>query len=112
MAVIAIAEMYGISGRRDELATWLERFGSWAGGEPGCRRYTFAATLADPSRFVLVSEWESEEALDTHYRTQEFADFQLGLDGLLARPSESTVYLAESAVRPVNTRPMDPRDAD
>jgi hypothetical protein len=50
--------------------------------------------------------------LDAHYRSQEFADFQLGLDGLLARPSESTVYSAEGAVRPVNTRPMDPRDAD
>ena len=66
MAVIAIAEMYGISGRRDELATWLERFGSWAGGEPGCRRYIFAASLADPSRFVLVSELETEDALDAH----------------------------------------------
>jgi quinol monooxygenase YgiN len=112
MVVIAIAEMFGISGRRDELATHLERFGSWAGGEPGCKRYIFGATLADPSRFVLVSEWETQEALDAHYRSQPFADFQLGLDGLLARPSESTVYSAESAVRPLNTRPMDPRDAD
>ncbi len=112
MAVIAIAEMFGISGRRDELAALLERFGGWAGGEPGCRRYVFAATLADPSRFILVSEWENQEALDAHYRSQSFADFQLGLDGLLARPSESTVYSAHDAVRPVNTRPMDPRDAD
>ena len=112
MAVIAIAEMFGISGRRDELAALLERFGSWAGGEPGCRRYIFAATLADPSRFVLVSEWESQEALDAHYRSEEFADFQLGLDGLLARPTESTDYSTEGAVRPLNTRPMDPRDAD
>src|SRR5580704_1234046 len=71
MAVIAIAEMFGISGRRDELATLLDRFGSWAGGEPGCRRYIFAATLADPSRFVLVSEWETQEALDAHYRSEE-----------------------------------------
>jgi quinol monooxygenase YgiN len=112
MAVIAIAEMFGISGRRDELATLLERFGSWAGGEPGCRRYIFAATVADPSRFVLVSEWESQDALDAHYRTQAFADFQLDLDGLLAKPSESRVYSAAAAVRPLNTRPMDPRDAD
>jgi hypothetical protein len=52
MAVIAIAEMFGISGRRAELATLLERFGGWAGGEPGCWRYIFAATLTDPSRFV------------------------------------------------------------
>ena len=112
MAVIVIAEMFGISGRRTELGTLLERFGSWAGGEPGCRRYIFAATLTDPSRFVLVSEWETQEALDAHYRSEAFAEFQLGLDGLLARPSESTVYSAEGSIRPLNTRPMDPRDAD
>jgi quinol monooxygenase YgiN len=112
MVVITVAEMFGISGRRDELVTLLQRFGSWAGDEPGCRRYTVAVTLADPSRFVLVSEWESQEALDAHYRSKAFTDFQFGLDGLLARPSELTVYSADNAVRPLDTRPMDPRDAD
>jgi quinol monooxygenase YgiN len=112
VVVIAVAEMFGISGRRGELASLLVRFERWAAGEPGCRRYTFAATLADPSRFVLVSEWESEEALDAHYKSEEFAKFQLGLDGLLARPSELTIYSGEGTVRPQNTRPMDPRDAD
>ena len=112
MVVIAVAEMFGISGRRDELAVLLERFERWAAGEPGCRRYTFAAALADPSRFLLMSEWDSQEALDAHYQSQEFADFQFGLDGLLARPSELTVYWSEGAVRPLNTRQMDPRDAD
>lgn len=112
MTVIAVAEMFGISARRDELATLLERFERWAAGEPGCRRYIFSAALADPSRFVLFSEWESQDALDAHYRSGEFAEFRLGLGGLLARPSELTVYTAESAVRPQSTRPMDPRDAD
>lgn len=110
--MIAVGEMVGISGRRKELVALLERFERWTVGEPGCRRYTFAATLADPSRFVLVSEWDSQEALDAHYRSEEFAAFQLGLDGLLARPSELTVYLSEGAARPLPTRPMDPRDAD
>ena len=112
MVVIAVAEMFGISGRRDELALLLERFERWAAGEPGCRRYTFAAALADPSRFVLVSEWESQEALDAHYKSEEFTEFQFGLDGLLARPSELTVYSSDGTVRPLNARPMDPRDAD
>jgi quinol monooxygenase YgiN len=112
VVVIAFAEMFGISGRRDELATPLKRVGSWAGGEPGCGRSIFAATLTDPSRFVVLSEWENQEALDVHYRSEAFADFQFGLDGLLVRPSELTVYSAEGAVRPLNTRPMDPRDAD
>jgi len=100
MAVIAVAEMFGISGRREELAAVLERFEPWATGERGCRRYVFAATLADPSRFVLVSEWDSPESLDEHYNSEAFANFQLDLDGLLARPSGLTVYSAEVAVRP------------
>lgn len=104
--------MFGISGRREELAGLLERFERWATGEPGCRRYVCAATLADPSRFVLFSEWESQEALDAHYRSEAFADFQFSLDGLLARPSELTIYSLASAVRPTDTGPMDPRDAD
>jgi quinol monooxygenase YgiN len=112
MAVIAVGEMFGISGRRDELMGVLERFERWAAGEPGCRRYVFAAALADPSRVVLFSEWESQEALDAHYRSEAFTEFQLSLDGLLARPSELTVYSVESAVRPTDIRPMDPRDAD
>ena len=112
MVVIAVAEMFGISGRRDELAAHLERFEQWATGEPGCRRFVVAARVGDPSQFVLVSEWDSEGALDAHYRSEEFAEFQFGLDGLLARPSELSVYSGEGAVRPLNTRPMDPRDAD
>jgi hypothetical protein len=36
----------------------------------------------------------------------------LGLDGLIARPSELTVYATERPVRPINAQPMDPRDAD
>jgi quinol monooxygenase YgiN len=112
MLAIAIAEMFGISGRRDELTTLLGRFESWARGEPGCSRYTFAATLAEPSRFVLLSEWESEEALHAHHRSAAFADFQFGLDSLLARPCELTAYSFEASVRPLDTRPMDPRDAD
>lgn len=112
VVVIAVAEMFGISSRREELAELLQRFERWAAGEPGCRRYTFAATLADPSVFVLVSEWGSLEALDAHHQSEAFAEFQFGLDGLLARPSELTVYSGEGDIRPLNTRPMDPRDAD
>jgi hypothetical protein len=48
--VIAVAEMFGISGRRAELVALLERFERQAADGRGCRCYTFAATLADPAR--------------------------------------------------------------
>lgn len=56
----------------------------------------FAAALADPSRFVLFSEWESQEALDAHYRSEAFADFQLSLDGSHDRASKLTVYCSRA----------------
>jgi quinol monooxygenase YgiN len=112
VSVIAVAEMFGISGRRPELLALLEDSERRAATEPGCRRYVFAATLADPDRFLLVSEWDSLEALDAHYESEAFAAFQLALDGLLARPSEMTVHSVTESVRPLSSAPMDPRDAD
>ena len=112
MTVIALADLYGIVGRRDELVVVLARSERESVVEPGCRRYVFAATLADPEHFVLVSEWDSVDALDAHYDSEAFASFQFDLDGLLARPSELTIYSTDGGVRPVDTRPMDPRDAD
>jgi quinol monooxygenase YgiN len=112
VAIIALAEMFGISGRRSELVALLARSERDAMAQPGCRRYAFAAALSDPDRFLLTSEWASQEALDAHYGSSQFASFQFALDGLLARPTEMTVYSVDGSVRPMNVRPMDPRDAD
>jgi quinol monooxygenase YgiN len=112
VAVIVVADLFGLSGRRGELVALLESFEREAAAEPGCRRYTFASTVADPDRFMLLGEWDSQEALEAHYRSDSFAGFQLGLHGLLAQPSGMTVHSVADSVRPVDTRPMDPRDAD
>ena len=55
MTVIAVGEMFGISAARDELIALMGRLEREAVSQPGCRRYTFAATISDPDRFVVVS---------------------------------------------------------
>jgi hypothetical protein len=50
--------------------------------------------------------------MDAYHRSEEFSRFQFDLDGLLARPSEMTIYSVTGAVRPVPSGPLDPRDAD
>jgi quinol monooxygenase YgiN len=112
MTVLAIADLYGISGRRNELVALLAEAERDADEGLGCLRYTFGATLADPDHFVLVSEWRDQAAMDAHYGSPSFASFQFSLEGLLARPSEMTVYAFSGSVRPVASGPMDPRDAD
>ncbi|MCW3016012.1 MAG: hypothetical protein JWO02_3104 [Solirubrobacterales bacterium] len=110
--VIAVGELFGISGGRAQLQALLTRTQHDAAASPGCRRYVFATTLTDPDHVLLVSEWDDQGALDRHYGSAAFATFQAGLGGLLARPSELTIHSIAGSVRPESMRPMDPRDAD
>ena len=112
MPIIAIAEIFGISGRRSELAALLTRTAQHARELPGSRRYVFTADLETPDRFVLVSEWDTYDAMAAYHRSEQFARYQFELHGLLARASEMTVYSVTDAVRPVPSGPPDPRDAD
>jgi quinol monooxygenase YgiN len=112
MSAVAVADLFGISGRREELRAVLLGAERDAAGQPGCVRYSFAATLADPDYFLLVSEWRDQAALDAHYASTEFANFQFALNGLLARPSEMTLYAVSGSARPLSSGPPDPRDAD
>ena len=45
-----------------------------------------------PTTSSSVSEWRDQAALDAHYASTGFANFQFSLDGLLARPSQMTLY--------------------
>ena len=110
--VLALADVFGIAGRRDELRAALEEAERAAEGSDGCVRYSFAATVADPDHYILVSEWRDQAAFAAHYASPAFAAYQYSLDGLLARPSEMTVHTVSGASRPVASGPMDPRDAD
>ena len=112
MSTIAIADMFGISSRRQELLALAESVERATEGRNGCLRYQFATAISDPDRLVLLSEWNDTAALDAHYASPEFASFQFALNGLLARYSEMTVYSAHEATHPVKSGPMDPRDAD
>jgi quinol monooxygenase YgiN len=112
MPVIAIAEIFGISGRRKELVALMTRTEQRVRELPGSRRYVFAARVEAPDEFVLVSEWETYDAMAAYHRSEHFAAYQSELNGLLARPSEMTVYSVTDAVRPVPSGPLDPRDAD
>jgi quinol monooxygenase YgiN len=109
MPVIAIADIFGISGRRTELVELLTRTQRHVRDLPGARRYVFAADVDAPDDFVLVSEWDSQEAMAAYHRSEHFARYQLDLFGLLARPSEMTIYSVAKEVRPVPSGPPDPR---
>ena len=112
MPVIAITEIFGIAGRRTELVGAAHPDRAARARVAGSRRYVFAARLRTPDQFVLISEWDSQEAMAAYHRSEQFARYQFERQGLLARPSEMTIYSVTDTVRPVPSGPPDPRDAD
>jgi quinol monooxygenase YgiN len=112
VTLVAIADLFGIAGRRDDLLALLGAAQRDAAAQPGCLRYTYAAALGEPDRFVLVGEWRDEASMNAHYSSRTFAEFQFALDGLLARPTEMTIHTVSASTRPIASGPMDPRDAD
>jgi quinol monooxygenase YgiN len=110
--VITIGDVYGIAGRRRELLTAFADVQRAARDSPGCLRYAFAEATGEPDHFVLLGQWRDRTSLDAHYASPAFARYQTALHGLLARPSELSIFTVEAAEHPAAPAAMDPRDAD
>jgi quinol monooxygenase YgiN len=62
--------------------------------EDGCILYSLHQGAADPSRFVFVERWESQEKLDAHLGSDHIATVLTRADELLAEPPDIVVYEA------------------
>jgi quinol monooxygenase YgiN len=69
--------------------------------EPGCVSYVFAEALDDPGHFVVMQEWLDHAALERHYRSEAFADYQIAIEPLLVRGTELRISETRQTVRPV-----------
>jgi quinol monooxygenase YgiN len=69
--------------------------------QPGCVSYAFAETLDEPGHFVVVQEWQDQAALEQHYRSQAFADYQAAIEPLLVRDTVLRISQTSQTVRPV-----------
>jgi quinol monooxygenase YgiN len=110
--VIAITSIHGVAGRREELRALMRETEARVVTEPGCHAYRFAATLDDPDEYLHVQEWADEAAFEAHQQSRAFQAYRQKLFELLAKPSDMTIHLAEQAVHPRPSGPMDPRLAD
>jgi quinol monooxygenase YgiN len=63
--------------------------------EPGCIAYVFSGDFEDPGCFRLFEEWESQAALELHFKAPHMAKFQaqvpqLGIRGMKVERYETT----------------------
>jgi quinol monooxygenase YgiN len=111
MTVVVIGQIHTLLGRREELLELLQDTQARAREEPGCRSYDFAEVVGDPGRYVVVQEWRDAAAMEAHYRSEAFTDYQARIGDLLARPSEVRIHHVRETLRPEGGEPLDPRRA-
>ena len=51
--------------------------------EDGCNSYRVFEDTEQPNEFVFVEEWDTEEALQQHFRTSHIAEFMQAIPGAI-----------------------------
>ena len=74
--------------------------------QDGCLGYSFAEVLGDPGHYLVVQSWRDQQALDEHYRSVTFADYQAAITPLLSRDSELELHVVAESVRPVQEQAL------
>jgi quinol monooxygenase YgiN len=110
--IIALGDIYAQIPRREEVRELMRRTEEQVRAQPGCISYDFAETLDDPGRFIVVQQWRDQAALEGHYRSQAFADYQAAIGDQLVRTSELRVHLVSESFQPVESPPRAVQDED
>lgn len=111
-AVVVVGDIHTLVGRKREVVELLRETQDRARLEPGCLSYAFAEIVADLGRYVVIQEWRHDDALEQHYGSDAFRNYQARVGALLARPSDVRIHRVAETVRPADPGPMDPRRAD
>ena len=110
--IIALGDIYAQIPRRDEVRELMRVTQKQVREQPGCLSYAFGETLDDPAHFVVVQRWRDRAALDEHFRSQAFADYQARIADRLVRTSELRLYAVEDGFLPVDSSPIDTSNDD
>jgi quinol monooxygenase YgiN len=105
--LIALGDIYAQIPSRERVRELMLSTQARVRGADGCIDYAFAETLEDPGHFVVVQQWRDQAALDAHYRSDAFAEYQREIDAHLVRESELRVYSVQAAAQPVNSAAID-----
>ena len=73
----------------NELMVWMQ---TESLKEPGCLRYGFFRSVANPNELIAVEEWESADALRTHFGAHTVQRFGAELGTLVSTPPEVQIH--------------------
>ena len=93
--VVRVERHEPAAGRRDEVAGVLKSVAEAAREASGCFGAQVASSDRDPSQVVLISRWESSDAVEKFHSQPDYTSLERTLDGSeQARPALETFTTA------------------
>jgi quinol monooxygenase YgiN len=96
--IVVVGKVKTDAERRDELVRVALENVRASREDEGCLGYRFFQDTEDENAFVFVEEWESQEALEAHFRTPHIAKFMAAFPATLAEPPDVKFHTVASTV--------------
>jgi quinol monooxygenase YgiN len=94
--IVVVGRLRTDAERRGELIELGERVAAATRQEDGCINYRLYGDTASEHDFVVVEEWDSEEALQRHFTTAHIDELMSTMPGLLVAAPDVKFHTVES----------------
>lgn len=82
--------------RRDEVVTLVKSTLEVSRAEEGCITYRFYQDAENEDAFIFEEEWENQEVLNNHWRTEHVGKLFAAAQDALIEPPEFKIYEVSS----------------
>lgn len=96
--IVVIGRVRSDAEKREALIEVGQTVAAASREEPGCISYRLYEDTELENEFVFVEEWDSEEALQQHFRTPHIRDFMGAVTATIVAPPEVRFHTIASSV--------------
>ena len=94
-AFVTFVHVHVIEGSEDAFLAASRTNAENSRQEPGVTRFDVLREVEDPTRFVLIEGYVSEDAVAAHRRTDHYAAWRAAVDAIMAEPRQATRYVTD-----------------
>ena len=92
-AFVTFVHVHVVEGSEDAFLSASRSNAENSRREPGVTRFDVLQHVDDPTRFVLVEGYVSEDAVRAHRQTDHYATWRAAVDDIMAEPRQATRYV-------------------
>ncbi len=81
----------------DRLMAVLSKYVVVSRNHPGCRNIDLCGSVTNPGRYLVIEKWESPDAQQAHFNSDDMVEMARSCEGLLQRRPDIDLFEGISA---------------